>query len=217
MGLPPCRVRSPLRKRRPSRSRAPAGCSYGYLSGRLPRMLLGCLPWVREATKSLIASDLPRFCLRREVKTLHLATALRLDGPESDTTHRSAVGIAGKQQFTSRRSILTRHGLHLRFEVLIRQVDIQRGRIGSEQLNGGRQVIGRSDRGNTKRWSLVHVIDGGSLRLPTLIQRPAPFQTIIALLLGPGPVEGGLISPETPEKRDDNAPRHHSRSERTTP
>jgi hypothetical protein len=41
------------------------------------------------------------------------------------------------------------------------------------------------------------VIDGGSLRLPTLIQRPALFQTIIALLLGPGPVEGGLISPET--------------------
>ena len=24
-------------------------------------MLLGCLPWMREATKSLIASDLPRF------------------------------------------------------------------------------------------------------------------------------------------------------------
>ena len=43
------------------------------------------------------------------------------------------------------------------------------------------------------------MIDGGSLRLPTLIQRPAPFQTIIALLLGPGPVEGGLISPPTPE------------------
>jgi hypothetical protein len=43
------------------------------------------------------------------------------------------------------------------------------------------------------------VIDRGSLRLPTLIQRPAPFQTIIALLLGPGPVEGGLISPPTPE------------------
>ena len=28
----------------------------------------------------------------------------------------------------------------------VRQVDIQRGRIGSEQLNGGRQVIDRSDR-----------------------------------------------------------------------
>src|ERR1700751_5083157 len=41
--------------------RAPAGCSYGYLSGRVPRMSLGCPPWVREATKSLIASDLPRF------------------------------------------------------------------------------------------------------------------------------------------------------------
>jgi hypothetical protein len=49
-----------------------------------------------------------------------------------------------------------------------------------------------------------------------LIQRPAPFQTIIALLLGSGPVKGGLISPQTPEKRDDNGPRHHSRSERTT-
>ena len=61
------------------------------------------------------------------------------------------------------------------------------------------------------------MIDGGSLRLPTLIQRPAPFQTIIALLLGLGLAEGGLISPETPEKRDDNAPRHHSRSKRTTP
>jgi hypothetical protein len=43
------------------------------------------------------------------------------------------------------------------------------------------------------------VIDGGSLRLPTLIQRPAPFQTIIALLLGSRPVKGGLISPPTPE------------------
>jgi hypothetical protein len=154
--------------------------------------------------------------LRRDVKTLHLATALRVDGPESDTTHRSAVGIAGKQQFTSRGSILTRHGLHLRFEVLIRQVDLQRGRIGSEQLNGGRQVIGRSDRGNTKRWSFVHVIDGGSLRLPMLIQRPAPFQTIIALLLGSGPVKGGLRSPPTPESEARNAPRHHSRREWTT-
>jgi hypothetical protein len=42
--------------------------------------------------------------LRRDVKTLHLATALRLDVPESDTTHRNAGGIAGKQQFTSRGS-----------------------------------------------------------------------------------------------------------------
>src|SRR6202043_178409 len=61
------------------------------------------------------------------------------------------------------------------------------------------------------------VIDGGSLRIPRLIQRPAPFQTIIALLFGSGPVEGGLISPEAPEKRSANAPRHHSRSKRTTP
>src|ERR1700719_180366 len=40
--------------------------------------------------------------LRRDVKTLHLATALRLDGPKTNTTDRSAVGIASKQQFTSR-------------------------------------------------------------------------------------------------------------------
>src|SRR4029077_16851523 len=101
---------------------------------------------------------------RRDIKTLHLATAWRLDGAESDTHHRKAVGIAGKQQFTSRGSILTRHGLHLRFEVLISQVDIQRRRISPEQLNGGRQVNGRSDRGNPKRGLFVHVIDGGSLR-----------------------------------------------------
>jgi hypothetical protein len=49
-----------------------------------------------------------------------------------------------------------------------------------------------------------------------LIQRPAPFQTIIALFLGSGPVKGGLISPPIPESETTDAPRHHSRSERTT-
>jgi hypothetical protein len=96
---------------------------------------------------------------------------MRLNRAEPDTTNGSAVGVAGKQEFTSRGSILTRHGLHLRLKVLIRQVNIQRRRIGSEQL--------------------------------TLIQRPAPLQTIIALLLGSGPVKGGLISPPTPVKDND--------------
>src|SRR5271168_3770059 len=62
---------------------------------------------------------------RRNIQALHLTTAVRLDGPESDTTDRSAVGTARKQQFTIRGSILARHRLHLRLEVLIRQVDIQ--------------------------------------------------------------------------------------------
>jgi hypothetical protein len=39
---------------------------------------------------------------RRNIEALHLTAAVRLDRPESNTTHRSALGIAGKQQFTSR-------------------------------------------------------------------------------------------------------------------
>jgi hypothetical protein len=88
--------------------------------------------------------------------------------------------MAGKQQFTSRGIILTRHGLHLRLEVLIGQVNIQGRYIGSEQSDRRCQVIGRPDRGNTKTRWFVHVIVGGSLWLATLIQRPAPFQTRIA-------------------------------------
>ena len=68
-------------------------------------------------------TEAPHF--RRDIKALHLTTAVKLDGPEAHTTHRSAVGIAGKQQFTSRGSILTRHGLHFRLEALIGQVDIE--------------------------------------------------------------------------------------------
>jgi hypothetical protein len=61
---------------------------------------------------------------------------------------------------------------------------MQRRRIGSEKPDRRCQVIGRSDRRNTERGLFVHVIDSGSRRLPTLIQRPAPFQTIMALLFG---------------------------------
>ena len=42
--------------------RAPAGCSYGYLSGRLPRMLLGCLAWVRRRPKSHRKRPAPILC-----------------------------------------------------------------------------------------------------------------------------------------------------------
>ena len=116
---------------------------------------------------------------RRNIEALHLTTAVRLDGPEANTTHRCAVGIAGKQQFTSRGSILTGHGLHLRLEALIGKVNIQRRRIGSEKLDRRGQVIGGSDTGNTKRGLLVHVIVGRSPRLATLVEPPAPFHAII--------------------------------------
>src|SRR5271163_3037948 len=94
---------------------------------------------------------------RRNIQALHLTTAVRPDGPEPDTTHRSAVGMAGKQQFTSRGSILTRHGLHLSLEFLIGQVNIQGRCVGSEQPDRRCQVIGRPDRGNTKTRWFVHV------------------------------------------------------------
>src|ERR1700738_4173525 len=38
--------------------RAPAGCSYGYLSGRVPRMLLGCLGCGKRAKVSSQATCL---------------------------------------------------------------------------------------------------------------------------------------------------------------
>ncbi len=55
-------------------------------------MLVGCLPWVREATKSLIASDLPRFCRSCDPFLRH-----RYGAAESDPAFDRIEGELAKQ------------------------------------------------------------------------------------------------------------------------
>src|SRR6266404_3033155 len=83
-------------------------CPASFHGSRSARLLS------RQRRPAFPEAKAPHF--RRNIEALHLTTAVRLDGPKPNTTDRSAVGVAGKQQFASRGSILTGHGLHLCLE-----------------------------------------------------------------------------------------------------
>ena len=81
----------------------------------------------------------------RDIEPLHLAASVGLYRPKPDTSQRLAMIVAREEQFAGRGRVFAGQTGQFRREILVSEIDAERGGVGVEQARGRREIGGRSD------------------------------------------------------------------------
>ena len=82
-------------------------------------------------------------CFWRDVEAFHLASTGDVELAQSDAPHWGAIVIAREKEGTRWRRILARERFQLSLEILIGEINVERGGIGAEELRYCREIAGR--------------------------------------------------------------------------